>query len=75
MGGTPWGSKGQGSAFSLPRVWVQSLVRELRSHKLCNVAKKQKNKVTGEVFYEDQGRKESMYTWTPKKRQNNINII
>ena len=58
MGGTPWGS-----AFSLPRVWVQSLIRELRSHKLCNVAKKQKkkNKVTGEVFYEDQGRKESMF--------------
>ena len=29
--------------FSLPWAWVQSLVRELRSHKLCRVAKRTKS--------------------------------
>ena len=28
--------------FSLPRVWIQFLVGELRSHKLCGMAKKRK---------------------------------
>ena len=36
----PWRSSGKDSAFSLLRVQVQSLVRELRSHKPCSVAKK-----------------------------------
>ena len=35
----PWWSSGQHSALSLLRVWVQSLVRELRSCKPCCVAK------------------------------------
>jgi len=30
--------------LSLPRAWVQSLVWELRSHKPCSTAKKQKRK-------------------------------
>ena len=29
---------------SLPRAWVQSLVGELKSHKLCSVARKKKKK-------------------------------
>ena len=30
--------------LSLPRAWVQSLVRKLRSHKPCSVAPKKENK-------------------------------
>ena len=30
--------------FSLPKAWVQSLVRELRSHKLHAAAKKKKKR-------------------------------
>ena len=32
--------------LSLPRAWVQSLVRKLRSHKLRGMAKKKKNQKT-----------------------------
>ena len=34
---------GQDSALSLPRAWIPSLVRELRSHKPCSTAKREKN--------------------------------
>ena len=30
--------------LTLPRAWVQSLVRKLRSHKPCSTAKKKKRK-------------------------------
>ena len=36
----PWQSSIKDSMLSLPRVWVPSLVRKLRSHKPCNIAKK-----------------------------------
>ena len=36
--------KYQGSMLSLPRMWVQSIVRELRSCKPCCVAKNEKEK-------------------------------
>ena len=42
--GVRWQSSGKDSELSLPRTWVQSLVRELRSRKLCGVAKKKKEK-------------------------------
>ena len=35
----PRQSSESSSELSLPRVWVQSLVRELRFHKPCGVAK------------------------------------
>ena len=38
--GIPWRSSGKDSALSLPRVRVQSLVRELKSHKPRSEAKK-----------------------------------
>uniref|UniRef100_A0A8C0DVP5 Uncharacterized protein n=1 Tax=Balaenoptera musculus TaxID=9771 RepID=A0A8C0DVP5_BALMU len=38
--GIPWRSSGWDSALSLPRAWIQSLVRELRSCKPHGVAKK-----------------------------------
>ena len=41
--GLPWQSSGLDSAVSLQRVWVWSLVRELRSHKPCSVVKKKKS--------------------------------
>ena len=34
----PWRSSSYDLALSLPRVWARSLVRELRSHKLCCAA-------------------------------------
>ena len=40
--GIPWWSSGWDSVLSLPRARVQSLVRELRSHKAHRVAKKKK---------------------------------
>ena len=36
--GMPWRSSSYDLALSLPRVWARSLVRELRSHKLCGAA-------------------------------------
>ena len=43
--GIPWRSSGWDSAISLPpRAWVWSLVGELRSCKLCKVAKKEEKK-------------------------------
>ena len=36
----PRGPVVRDSELSLPRAWVQSLVRKLRSHKLCSAAKK-----------------------------------
>ena len=38
----PWRSSGLDSMFSLPRAWVQSLVRELRSCQLHGTAKNKK---------------------------------
>ena len=35
--------------LSLPRSLVQSLVRELRSHKLCSIAKEKKKKRSGDL--------------------------
>ena len=40
--GIPWWSSGQESVLSLPRARVQSLVRELRFHKLRGAAEKKK---------------------------------
>ena len=40
--GIPWQSSGQDSMLSLLKAWVQSLVRELRSHKPCSKVKKKK---------------------------------
>lgn len=40
--GIPWRSSGWKSALPLPRVSVQSLVRELRAHKPCSMAKTEK---------------------------------
>lgn len=37
---TPLQSSIEDSMLSLPRVWVLSLVRKLRSHKPCSAAKK-----------------------------------
>ena len=42
--GIPWWSNGSDSAIFLLGPWVQSLVRELRSHKSCDVTKKEKRK-------------------------------
>ena len=42
--GIPWWSSGYNSVLSLPRAWVQSLVRELKSHKPRGAAKKRKKK-------------------------------
>ena len=38
--GSSWQSSGQDSVLSLPGVWVQPLVRELRSSKSYSGAKK-----------------------------------
>ena len=43
-GGILWRSSGWGSVLSLPRVWVQYLVRKLRLQKLHGAAKKKKKK-------------------------------
>ena len=40
--GICWWSSGYKSALPLPRVWVQSLVRELRAHKPCSMAQTEK---------------------------------
>ena len=40
--GIPWWSSGQDSALSLPKFWIQSLVRKLRSYKPCGIARKKK---------------------------------
>ena len=37
--GFPWDSSGYDSEFPMQRMWVQSLVGELRSHMLCSAAK------------------------------------
>ena len=42
-----WQSNSQDSILSLPRVWVQPLVRELRSHKSCTAIKKKKKQSSG----------------------------
>ena len=42
--GIPWWSRGQDLMISLPGSRVWSLVRELRSYKLCSTAKKKKKK-------------------------------
>ena len=44
--GIPWWSSGQDFTPSLLRMWVQSLVRDLRSHKPYGVVKKKKKKET-----------------------------
>ena len=41
--GIPWQSNGGASELSLPWAWVQSLVRELGSHKPLGMAEKDKN--------------------------------
>ena len=38
--GIPWQPSGENLALSLPWSWVQSLAKELRSHKLSRTAKK-----------------------------------
>ena len=38
--GIPWWSSGEDSIISLPRAQIQSLVGELRSHKLCGMGEK-----------------------------------
>ena len=43
-GGILWRSSGWDSVLSLPRVWVQYLVRKLRLQKLHGAAKKKKKK-------------------------------
>ena len=45
--GIPWQSNGRDSALSLLRAWVQSLVRELGSHKPLGMAKKKRKKPKG----------------------------
>ena len=40
--GVPWWASGQDSALSLLWPWIQSLVREPRSHKTYSAAKKKK---------------------------------
>ena len=42
MLGIPWYSRGQDSTLSLPKAWVQSLVGELRSHRLQDATKEKK---------------------------------
>ena len=42
--GIPWQPSGENLALLLPWSWVQSLVKELRSHKLCSMAKKTNKK-------------------------------
>ena len=42
--GIPWRSSGEDSALSLPRTRVQSLVRELRSHKPRGRGKKERKR-------------------------------
>ena len=39
-----WQSSGQGSLLPLQGAWIRSLVRELRSRKLCNTVKNKQNK-------------------------------
>ena len=40
LAGIPWQASNQDSTLSLLGAWVQSLVQELRSRKLCGMAKK-----------------------------------
>ena len=51
--GIPWQSSSQDSMLSLPRAWIQSLVEELRSHKLpCMTKKKRKLKFSDTVEFQ-----------------------
>ena len=47
LGEFPGGPVVRTVALSLPRAWVQSLVGELKSHKLHDTAKKKKNRFFG----------------------------
>ena len=52
--GIPWQSSGLDSAvLSLLSAQIQSLVRELGSHRRCCVAKKQTNKNTFSMYTQD----------------------
>lgn len=48
--GIPWPSSGYNSALSLPRAWVQSLIKTLRSQELGGIAKKKKKKIIHTSF-------------------------
>ena len=43
-GGLLWWSSGSGSVLLLQGAWVRPLVRELRSHMSCNMAKGKKKR-------------------------------
>ena len=49
----PWWSSGEDSVLSVQGMWVQSLVRELRSHMLHSLAKQTKKilPLASEVFF------------------------
>ena len=55
--GLPWQSTGQDSALSLQELWVQFLVRELRSHIQHDTTKKFKKKLIKNDFLTINGRK------------------
>lgn len=50
LGGIPWWSSGKDSVLPLSRVWVQSLVSELRSHKVQSTAKNKTLKIISVVL-------------------------
>ena len=48
--GLPWWSGGKDSALPMQGAQVRSLVRELRSHISCSMAKKKKKKDSGKIY-------------------------